>query len=50
MSCPLIDLHALYADEKGELRAELTRDGLHLISTAYDPWKREIEKAMGWNP
>jgi lysophospholipase L1-like esterase len=48
MRCPYMDLHALYADDKGELRAEFTRDGLHLKPDAYALWKREIDHAMSW--
>lgn len=43
-----IDLHALMADEKGELKSEFTRDGLHLTPDAYEIWKTEVERVMGW--
>jgi hypothetical protein len=36
------------ADEKGELKAEFTGDGLHLTPAAYEVWKGEIERVMGW--
>jgi len=48
MSYPYMDLHALMTDEKGELRADLTRDGLHINAEGYAIWKREVDKAMGW--
>lgn len=43
-----LDLHALMADDKGELKAEFTGDGLHLNAAGYAPWKAEIERVMGW--
>jgi lysophospholipase L1-like esterase len=43
-----IDLHAKMADDKGELKAEFTGDGLHLTPAAYEVWKGEIERVMGW--
>jgi lysophospholipase L1-like esterase len=36
------------ADEKGELKQELTADGLHINADGYKIWKAEIEKKMGW--
>lgn len=33
-----INLHPLFADEKGELKKELTLDGIHLRAAAYIPW------------
>jgi lysophospholipase L1-like esterase len=46
--CDYIDLHKLFADEQGELKAEFTADGLHLKPEAYKLWKAEIERVMGW--
>jgi lysophospholipase L1-like esterase len=43
-----IDLHSLMADDKGELKQELTADGLHINADGYKIWKAEIEKKMGW--
>ena len=43
-----IDLHSLLADDKGELKQELTTDGLHINADGYKIWKAEIEKKMGW--
>lgn len=43
-----VDLHKLMADEKGELKAEFTADGLHLKPEAYRVWKAEVERVMGW--
>ncbi len=49
MGCPYLDLHPLFTDENGELRSDLTREGLHLTPAGYAIWKREIDKAMGWD-
>ncbi len=35
---PLIDLHALYADERGMLPDTMTGDGLHMNQGAYERW------------
>jgi lysophospholipase L1-like esterase len=46
--CELIDLHSLMTDDKGELKAEFTNDGLHLTEPAYNIWKAQILKALDW--
>jgi lysophospholipase L1-like esterase len=43
-----VDVHALMADEKGELKADYTYDGLHLDEAAYNVWQAEIERLMKW--
>jgi lysophospholipase L1-like esterase len=43
-----IDLHSLLKDDKGELKEELTADGLHINDAGYKIWKAEIDKKMGW--
>lgn len=43
-----IDLHALMIDDKGELKAEYTNDGLHLNEAAYKVWLGEVERVMKW--
>jgi len=43
-----IDLHALMADDKGELKSDLTTDGLHLKDPGYKIWKAQIERTLGW--
>ena len=43
-----IDLHSQMTDDKGELKKEFTADGLHLQAPAYQVWKSQIEKTMGW--
>ncbi|MGZ4964099.1 MAG: GDSL-type esterase/lipase family protein [Limisphaerales bacterium] len=47
--CSFIDLHALMVDENGELKAEFTKDGLHLTEPAYLIWREQILNAMKWN-
>lgn len=42
-----LDLYSLMKDDKGELREEWTRDGLHLKPEAYEVWKKEVEKLLG---
>jgi hypothetical protein len=39
-----IDLYPLFDDGTGHLRAELTRDGLHLNETGYRVWVQVLEK------
>jgi lysophospholipase L1-like esterase len=41
-----MDLHALLKDERGELRAECTDHGLHLVKPGYDIWTRVLEQTM----
>ena len=43
-----LDLHKLLADDKGELKAELTNDGLHINDEAYKLWRAEVERVMNW--
>jgi lysophospholipase L1-like esterase len=43
-----LDLHSLMRDEKGELKAILTPEGLHLNDEAYELWRVEVERVMGW--
>ncbi|WP_343306000.1 GDSL-type esterase/lipase family protein [Chitinophaga niabensis] len=35
---PYLNLHELFADEKGELKAAYTKDGIHLEPAAYVDW------------
>ena len=44
-----VDVHALMVDDKGELKADYTGDGLHLNETAYKAWQSEIERVMKWS-
>ncbi|MDF2189638.1 GDSL-type esterase/lipase family protein [Paraflavitalea sp. CAU 1676] len=37
-NCPFIDLHPVFDDGKGQLKRELTTDGLHLKPAAYILW------------
>jgi lysophospholipase L1-like esterase len=47
-NCSFIDLHALMIDKDGQLKAEFTRDGLHLTEPGYVVWREQILKAMKW--
>ena len=39
-----IDLHTSFLDTSGQLRANLSNDGIHLLGTGYELWRREILK------
>jgi lysophospholipase L1-like esterase len=43
-----IDLHSQMKDDRGDLKAEFTADGLHLNAEGYKVWKTQIDKTMGW--
>jgi lysophospholipase L1-like esterase len=43
-----LDLHKLMIDDKGELKPEFTKEGLHLTDAAYQAWHAEVVKTMGW--
>lgn len=43
-----IDLHKLMLDENGELKAEMTPEGLHLNDSAYAVWRAEVLRVMNW--
>jgi len=43
-----LDLHALLVDDQGELKAECTREGLHLNERGCQIWQGAINHAMGW--
>jgi lysophospholipase L1-like esterase len=43
-----IDLHSQMTDDKGELKAEFTADGLHLNAEGYKVWKAQIDHTLGW--
>ena len=38
-----LDLHPLFVDEKGELKAAFTADGIHLTEPAYEIWRGDRE-------
>ncbi len=44
-----IDLHSRFADEKGELKQEMTKDGLHLLPQAYEIWAGVVEEKVNWD-
>lgn len=37
-----VNLHPLFCDEEGNLRADLTNDGLHLLAPGYMIWKEAV--------
>jgi lysophospholipase L1-like esterase len=39
-----LNLHELFADEKGELKAAYTKDGIHLEPAAYVDWVKWLKK------
>lgn len=41
-----VDLHAKLIDDKGELKKELTGDGVHLKTPAYKIWIAELKKYL----
>jgi lysophospholipase L1-like esterase len=41
--CHVLDLHKLFLNEIGELRAEFTNDGVHLNPAGYERWISALE-------
>lgn len=41
-----LDLHPVMEDENGELKAEFTKDGVHLNNAAYAVWLKELKKTL----
>lgn len=41
-----LDLFPLLVDERGQLRRELTNDGLHLLAAGYAIWQRELSPLL----
>lgn len=39
----LIDLHAAFADEQGQMKKEFTDDGIHLTKAGYDNWVEVVK-------
>lgn len=37
-----IDLHAAFSDDRGQLRRELSNDGIHLLGAGYALWRDQI--------
>lgn len=48
VNCPYMDLYPLFADSKGDLREDLTSDGLHINEAGYEILAKEIRREMGW--
>jgi lysophospholipase L1-like esterase len=43
-----MNLNALFADRFGNLRSELTTDGLHLNQNGYQVWQQALHRAESW--
>jgi len=41
-----LDMHPILADEKGELKAEFTGDGVHLTKAGYDAWLKKLNEVV----
>ena len=37
-----VDLYTAFADEKGQMKADYTNDGLHLLGPGYNAWKKVL--------
>ena len=48
-SCDYVDLHSLVENEQGELRSDVTSDGLHLNDDGYKIWSAKILDILHWN-
>ncbi len=42
--CEYIDLQRAFVDEEGELREDLTKDGVHLSEKGYEVWAEQIQE------
>ncbi|HAX86363.1 MAG TPA: acylhydrolase [Cyanobacteria bacterium UBA11370] len=40
-----LNLHSLFVDDEGQLRRDLTTDGIHLASSGYDVWQQGLQYA-----
>jgi lysophospholipase L1-like esterase len=40
-----LNLHSLFTDEQGEMRSELTTDGIHLTHRGYEVWQEALQYA-----
>ncbi len=48
--CAFLDLHARFADARGELPADLTDDGLHLNAKGYAKWAKSVPEIAKARP
>jgi len=48
--CDYVDLHSHFLDDRGQLAAQYTSDGLHLNGTAYLLWRDQIEAQVVGQP
>ena len=42
-----IDLHTVFSDSNGQLRQDLTNDGIHLLGAGYERWRSELGDFLG---
>lgn len=47
---PYVDLHSRFCDERGELRAELSNDGIHLRQDGYGVWCEVVRPLLVSSP
>lgn len=47
-NCDYIDLYTPMVDEKGELKQNLTKDGLHITEDGYKIWKEILLRKLNW--
>jgi lysophospholipase L1-like esterase len=43
-----LNLHGRFTDEQGQMRADLTTDGLHLNRRGYEVWQAALQEAEAW--
>lgn len=46
LGCTFLDLYSNFADPKGGLREQYSKDGVHLNQTGYDLWTSLLKKAL----
>lgn len=47
-SAGYLNLHALFVDGEGKMRADLSTDGLHLNRQGYQVWQQAMQQAENW--
>ncbi|MBE9125825.1 MULTISPECIES: GDSL-type esterase/lipase family protein [unclassified Coleofasciculus] len=43
-----LNLHSLFVNEEGQLRRELTTDGIHLAKQGYNVWQEALQYTQSW--
>jgi lysophospholipase L1-like esterase len=43
-----LNLHRLFVDYEGKMRADLTTDGIHLNRQGYEVWQQAMQQAENW--